>query len=106
MFQELLCEVVLLGLAVWRVSHALTYEDGPFGVFEKLRKLSGAYRAEKLSGIAWLLVQPLTCTNCMILVAGSGAAFLVKHGWLLTAVAWLAISAVATAIDMVVNPPE
>lgn len=89
MFVELLAQVVFLGLVVWRISYALSSEEGPWGIFEKIRNflpVSGA-------------LLPLSCFNCLVLVTGSGAALLVKQGWLLFLLSWSAISAVALVID-------
>jgi hypothetical protein len=36
---DLALRVLLVGLAAWRVSALLSYEDGPFGVFVRFRAL-------------------------------------------------------------------
>lgn len=33
--------VVLLGLSTWRISSMLCYEEGPFGIFVKIREMAG-----------------------------------------------------------------
>lgn len=43
---------VLLSLASWRLTALLVYDDGPFGVFVKLRELSDAFNG------------PLNCFWC------------------------------------------
>jgi len=102
MFLELLAEILILGLVVWRISYALSTENGPFEIFRRLRKLSNPDAA---SGLIFLALRPLTCFNCLVAATGSGAALLIKKGWLLFLVSWLAISAVALIIDLGVNPP-
>jgi len=34
-------DILLIGLAAWRLAHMLVKEDGPFEMFSKLRKLVG-----------------------------------------------------------------
>ena len=54
-------ELVLLGLATWRVSYLLLEDDGPFLVFARLRRAVGADRPGEVTGLAFVF----TCIYCM-----------------------------------------
>lgn len=108
---ELLSEVILLGLVVWRVSNALHYEDGPGGVFFKVREYfyshfdSGSAPSSILGAVAYLLFQAITCFSCTITVAAGGISALTSDGWVRFFIAWLGISAIARFMDYLIVPP-
>jgi hypothetical protein len=69
-------------LAVWRITHLLTQEDGPFDLVFKFRKLFG-------QGFFGSL---LDCFYCLSLWISIPFAFLLSDKWLDGIVVWLAIS--------------
>jgi len=49
-------DLVILGLATWRVSHLFVWEDGPFDIFIKFQKLIGPSRfLSSLFSCVWCL---------------------------------------------------
>ena len=68
--------------AVWRVSHLLSREDGPFDVVFRVRRTVG-------QGFFGSL---LDCFLCVSLWVAAPFALLVGDGWLAHVVAWFALS--------------
>lgn len=58
-------EILILGLAAWRISHMVVNEVGPFMVFTKIRKLWGIEHDLDGFPITWPSTVPLSCTWCM-----------------------------------------
>lgn len=58
---------IVILIAVWRVTHLISSEDGPFEVIIKIRKLAGQSFFGKL----------MDCFYCLSIWIGLGAAFLV-----------------------------
>lgn len=79
--------LLMLVLATWRISYMLTLESGPFGVFERLRKLPNG-------GL-------LTCIFC--LSVWMAALMLVLYPVVPVVIYALAISAGALLVDKVVS---
>ncbi len=79
--------LVLAGLATWRVTHLLAYEDGPGEAVVRLREAAG-------SGLAG---QALDCFDCLSMwVAAPMTPYVVRRGGPATAlVTWLALSSAA-----------
>jgi hypothetical protein len=49
-------DVLILGLATWRISHMLVWEDGPWDIFEKYRNaLEEEFFFDKLFSCVWCL---------------------------------------------------
>lgn len=72
-------EVGILALAVWRIASLLTYERGPFRVFERVRALSGIRhndkgRPEVVPDGFW--PELLSCVWCLSPYLGVGASVL------------------------------
>jgi len=74
--------------AVWRVSHLLSREDGPFDVVFRVRRRVG-------QGFFGAL---LDCFLCVSLWVAAPFAPLVGDGWLAHVVAWLALSGAASIL--------
>jgi uncharacterized membrane protein len=55
-----LVQIIIGGLAIWRLSHALVKESGPFMIFARLR--ARAARRQKRSGG---LFDMLSCVSCV-----------------------------------------
>ena len=84
----------LLGtLAVWRLSHLLAQEDGPFDVVFRLRKKVG-------QGFFGTL---LDCFLCLSLWIALPFAFLSADTWIDRIVAWLALSGGASILLLLTN---
>ncbi len=48
-------QAIIVGLAGWRIASLVVREDGPFSVFERLRRLVGAEQAGEITGLAKLV---------------------------------------------------
>lgn len=79
---------VLCTLAVWRVTHLLAQEDGPFDLVFKVRSKVG-------QGVLGAL---LDCFLCLSLWIAVPFALLVAAGWVERFVAWLALSGAASIL--------
>ena len=79
---------VLCALAVWRLAHLMTREDGPFDLVFKLRKAAG-------EGFFGSL---LDCFYCLSLWLALPFACLLSSDWVTGAVVWLALSGAASAL--------
>ena len=78
-----LAEIVVLGLAVWRLSALLVLERGPLDVFLRFRQSTDSLRG---------LLDCLWCTSVWV----AGAITLLTGS---TIIDWLAMSAVAIIVD-------
>jgi len=81
--------LVLGVLAVWRVTHLLHAEHGPWGVVGRLRALAG----RAVPGL-------FGCFYCLSLWTALPAAWWLESTWAERAVAWLAMSAAAIVIEL------
>ncbi len=91
--------LVLGVLGVWRVTHLLHAEEGPWQLIGRLRRRMGA-------GVAG---QAMGCFNCLSLWIAAPFALFVAAGWDDRALAWPALSAGAIVLYHVVlrlRPPE
>jgi hypothetical protein len=84
---------VLGGLAVWRVSHLVVREDGPWRVFATLRR-----RAEST-----MWGELFSCIYCMSLWVAALVAFALGEVWLERVLAWPALSGAALIVDRIVQ---
>ena len=73
---------VLSVLAVWRVTHLLSQEDGPFDLVFRFRKLFG-------QGFFGSL---LDCFYCLSIWVAIPFAFFLCNGWMEGIITWLALS--------------
>jgi hypothetical protein len=78
----------LCTFAIWRLSHLLSQEDGPFDIVIKFRKLFG-------SGFFGSL---LDCFYCLSLWIAIPFSFLLCNDWLEGVVVWLALSGAASLL--------
>jgi hypothetical protein len=81
--------LVLGSLGVWRVTHLLNAEDGPWALLVKLRAAAG-------DGIWGGL---LDCFNCLSLWIAVPFAVLLGVGWGQRVLLWLAFSAAAIFLE-------
>lgn len=77
--------------AVWRLTHLLQAEDGPFDVIVNLRRACG----EGFFG------QLMDCFYCLSLWTAAPAAFVLAHEWPDGMLLWFALSASAILFERV-----
>jgi hypothetical protein len=86
----------LSALAVWRVTHLLHVEDGPWDLIAKGR------RALASLGLGDLV----RCFYCLSVWIAAPAALWLVSGWPERLIAWLALSAAAILLEVaVIGPP-
>lgn len=76
-------------LSVWRVTHLLNAEDGPWEVFVRLRKFAGSS----------IWGEMLDCFYCLSLWVSAPFALLLSRSWRERALLWLALSAGAILLE-------
>lgn len=81
--------LTLAVLAVWRITHLLHAEDGPWNLLFRLRKLAGAGFGGNL----------MDCFYCLSLWVAVPIAFLVPATWLERFLWWPALSAAAILLE-------
>jgi len=86
---------LLAVLAVWRTTHLLTQEDGPWDLVAHLR--------ESLGQSFWGRL--MDCFKCLSLWISVPFAFFIGGGWIQGAVAWLALSGAAILLEGRVQEP-
>lgn len=79
---------VLCTLAVWRIGHLLSQEDGPFGVVVKFRKWLGQ----------GFLGSLLDCFHCVTLWVAIPFTFYLEDSWEHFVIVWLALSGAASIL--------
>ncbi len=101
-------EVILFGLATWRISSLIVHEDGPWSVFRKLRERAGIVHDEG----GEILVVPekflagvLSCVWCSSIwvAAGLMLAWLLLPMFIGLFAAVMVFSAVAILMEKVVR---
>ncbi len=80
---------LLSALAVWRITHLLTREDGPWKLIARLRRRLG----ESFWG------QLMDCFKCLSMWVAIPFVFFVGGHWIEKIVAWLALSGVAILLE-------
>ena len=81
-------------LTVWRITHLLTAEDGPWDVVVRLRRAAGDGFWGKL----------LDCFYCLSLWAAAPLAFMLGKSWWERALLWPPLSAGACLLEQATNP--
>ena len=81
---------VLSALAVWRITHCLHLEHGPWGVLSRARALAAQLRLGDL----------FTCFYCLSLWTAAPVAFWLAAGWPGRIIGWLSLSASAVLIEL------
>ncbi|HKC01192.1 MAG TPA: DUF1360 domain-containing protein [Terriglobales bacterium] len=82
-------------LGVWRLTHLLNAEDGPWEVFVRLRGLAGPSIWGEL----------LDCFYCLSLWVAAPFALLLTSSWREGLLFWLALSGGAILLERVCAPP-
>jgi hypothetical protein len=81
--------LILGTLAVWRITHLLQAEDGPWDIVVRLRRAVGSGFWGKL----------LDCFHCLSLWVALPPAWLLGHGWKERVFLWLAFSGGAILLE-------
>lgn len=87
-------QFVLASLAVWRITHLLNAEDGPWQLLARLRRLAGA----------GLWGELLDCFYCLSLWVAAPLAWWAGHTWPERLLLWPAISGAAILLQRVTGP--
>ena len=88
--------LVLDVLAVWRATHCLHIEHGPWGVLARARALAARFGLQEL----------FACFYCLSLWTAVPFAFVLAESWPRRIIAWLALSAGAVLLELVaIGPP-
>ncbi|HEY6253110.1 MAG TPA: DUF1360 domain-containing protein [Candidatus Angelobacter sp.] len=86
-------EFILGALAVWRITHLLAAEDGPFNLIAGIRHQAG-------SGFWGTL---LDCFYCLSIWIAVPFALLLARPWKQRLLLWLALSAAAIVVNRVLD---
>jgi hypothetical protein len=85
----------ILGLlTVWRITHLLQAEDGPWDIVVRLRRAAGYGFLGKL----------LDCFYCLSLWVAAPLAFLLGRSWWERVLLWPSLSAGAILLEQATNP--
>lgn len=91
-------DMILMGLATWRISSLLVREDGPYYVFKKIRERCGFEYDNDGSLVSYPSNHVLRCTWCTSFWVAIVVMFVP------TVILWpFAVSASAIVVDKVVN---
>lgn len=88
-------DILVLGLATWRVSYFFIEDTGPFRVAERIRHLVGADRPGEITGLAFIF----TCIYCMSVWVAGILWFVFIHDWNHGLLTIAAASAIAVLVD-------
>jgi len=86
---------VIAALAVWRITHLLAQEDGPWDVLLRLRRSLGSGVLKKL----------VSCFYCLSVWVAVPFAFFLKGNFGETFVGWLALSSAAILFERLTREP-
>ena len=86
-------KLILGTLAVWRITHLLNAEDGPWEVFVRLRRLAGE----------GFLGQLIDCFYCLSVWIAAPFALYLGRTWSERTLMWLALSAGAILLESVID---
>lgn len=72
MTEALIAEVLIVGLAGWRLASWFVQEDGPFEIFGRLRRLAGAEAEGEITGFLPSLLSCVWCASVWSTLAAWG----------------------------------
>jgi hypothetical protein len=90
-FRTQLEDILIDVLVLWRITHLLSAEAGPFGVFTRLRRIAGD----------GFFAQLLDCFYCLSLWLAAPLAIVSGKGWTQQLMLWLALSGAACLLEKV-----
>jgi hypothetical protein len=88
-------DILAAVLVLWRVTHLLHAEGGPFGIFTGLRRVAGQ----------GFFGQVLDCFYCLSLWLAIPLALLTGQGWTQRLMLWLALSGAACLLEKATTRP-
>lgn len=83
---------IILALTTWRISYLLTFEEGPYGIFKKIRNQLNRFK-----------LSPLFCFYCTSVWVGFVISFFMSLNLFSTITYAFALSAAAILIDEIVD---
>jgi hypothetical protein len=83
--------LVIASLAVWRVTHLVQAEDGPWNIIVRLRRLAGQSALGDL----------LDCFFCLSIWVAGPFAYCVGASWRERVLLWLALSGAAILLERI-----
>ena len=83
-------------LAIWRVTHLLIYEDGPWSIFARFRRLSSSRFWTALTG----------CFYCLSFWLAAPCALLLDENWREQLLLWPALSGAAILLERATAPAD
>jgi hypothetical protein len=87
--------ILLLGsLATFRISHLMTKERGPLGIFERVRKALPRGEAKEWVSCIWCFSLTASALVCVLLWAGG-----LRLNWDYWILYWLSFSAVSLLVN-------
>ncbi|HKE24407.1 MAG TPA: hypothetical protein VKB88_18720 [Bryobacteraceae bacterium] len=89
-------QYVIASLAVWRVTHLLNAEDGPWRVWARLRRRAGVGFWGDL----------MDCFYCLSLWIAAPFAWWLGGGWTQWLLSWFAISGAAILLERATAPVQ
>ena len=93
---------IIYSLAVWRLSHMLVHEEGPFDIFGKLRDISGlsydAYSQPITPNVFSKILMCVNCTSVWVSIV-LGLLYLININLFTVAVVPFGASAIAAIIN-------
>tara|TARA_R110002167_G_scaffold89203_1_gene240643 strand:- start:17016 stop:17333 length:318 start_codon:yes stop_codon:yes gene_type:complete len=94
--------LVILGLACWRISNLLMYEEGPFNLIFKLRSAIGVIDAYGDDESTWtvFISKLMSCMFCFSIWVG----LLISLGFGFGLITGLAISSISIAFEKYLSP--
>jgi hypothetical protein len=90
-----LIQFVAGGLAVWRITHLLHAEDGPWNVLGNLRRLAGQSEVGRM----------MDCFYCLSIWTALPFAAALGKGWQASALLWPALSGAAVLLERATARP-
>jgi hypothetical protein len=88
--------LLVASLAVWRVTHLLIFEDGPWNIFNRARHFSSSSFWTALTG----------CFYCLSVWIAAPCAVLLGESWTERALLWPALSGAAILMERATAPSE
>ncbi len=93
--------LIILALAIWRLSSLLTAEEGPYGIFSKFRDRAGVFYIGNRVDAYGELAKLFSCTWCLSVWIGAIAS--VAYYYLREPIVWLSLPLALSAAAIVVG---
>lgn len=98
---QLFSDLLVLGFAAYRLTQLITQDEGPFGLFLRLRAMLGAYDYNSFGIPETGLGRAISCPYCVGIYAA--ALMLLLYQWQVSRILvwWLAIAGVQALIQII-----